>query len=229
MTARPVSFGDRRPHFFREPGRYPPDHGDPANPYLVTESDNVSLNIGYDLGFATLRSITGYAHNKVRAPGRLCRASAFERLRPGADPLLYDQWSQEFQLVSQNSTPLAWLLGANYFNSDGPITFYTMIPLVNPLPLNNDTRQLRKETAYALFGQATLQLNEHWSITGGLRLSHEKDRESDPGHRNPGQPGTDDRQRRLEQHVLAPGPGVRQTADNLCYMPAFLPVTRAAG
>ena len=32
-----------------------------ANPYLVTKSNNISLNMGYDLGFATLRSISGYA------------------------------------------------------------------------------------------------------------------------------------------------------------------------
>ena len=32
-----------------------------ANPYLVTENDNVSMTLDYDLAFGTLRSITGYA------------------------------------------------------------------------------------------------------------------------------------------------------------------------
>ena len=35
------------------------------NPYLISEIDNLDVNLGYDLGFATLRSITGYVHSEV--------------------------------------------------------------------------------------------------------------------------------------------------------------------
>jgi iron complex outermembrane receptor protein len=150
------------------------------NPYLVTESDNISLNIGYDLGFATLRSITGYAHNKVRDLDDCAGLPFLRGCVRSANPAIYDQWSQEVQLISQNSTPLSWLLGANYLNSESTIQFYNIVPLVNPLPLFNYSAASER-TAYALFGQGTLQINEQWSITGGLRLSHEKDHESDIG------------------------------------------------
>ena len=39
-----------------------------ANPYLISEIDNFSVNLQYDLGFAQLRSITGYAQSEVQQP-----------------------------------------------------------------------------------------------------------------------------------------------------------------
>jgi iron complex outermembrane receptor protein len=36
------------------------------NPYLISEIDNLNVNLEYELGFATLRSITGYVRSEVR-------------------------------------------------------------------------------------------------------------------------------------------------------------------
>ena len=36
------------------------------NPYLISEIDNLNVNLEYDLGYPSLRSITGYAHSRVR-------------------------------------------------------------------------------------------------------------------------------------------------------------------
>ena len=119
-------------------------------------------------------------HNKVRDVDDCAVQPLFKGCVRSVDPLLYKQWSQEFQLVSQNSTPLSWLLGAYWFDSDESTRFYNIIPLINPLP-RNDYLKTSKETSYALFGQGTLHLNDKWSITGGLRLSHDKDRESEIG------------------------------------------------
>ena len=36
------------------------------NPYLISEIDNLNVNLEYELGFATLQSITGYVRSEVR-------------------------------------------------------------------------------------------------------------------------------------------------------------------
>ena len=36
-----------------------------ANPYLVTENDNASMTLDYDLTFGTLRLVTGYARSRT--------------------------------------------------------------------------------------------------------------------------------------------------------------------
>ena len=66
-----------------------------ANPYLISEIDNLAINLSYDLEFATLRSITGYARSKIRnlddcagMPGCWAaserRAGAARAVEPGA-------------------------------------------------------------------------------------------------------------------------------------------------
>jgi len=151
-----------------------------ANPYLEKESDFASVNIAYDFGFATMSSITGYAHSKVRNLDDCAGSPNWEGCIRGADPLLFDQWSQEFQLVSQGSKSLDWLLGANYFEGDESSYFHVLIPRLNPLPLNNEYSE-SEETAYAIFGQATWNFSQNWYLTGGLRFSHEKESGSDQG------------------------------------------------
>lgn len=151
-----------------------------ANPYLETASDNVSLNIGYDLGFATLRSISGFAHNLVRDLDDCAGAPQFKGCIRGSDPDEYDQWSQELQLVSPSSESVSWLLGLYYFQADRSLHFHTLIPLFSPLPITNSYSD-SSETAYALFGELNWQLNDSWSLTGGARLSRETNRESDIG------------------------------------------------
>ena len=56
------------------------------NPYLVTENDTVSADIQYDLGFADLHSITGYAHSTVNNLDDCAGSPAFQRLRAGSRP-----------------------------------------------------------------------------------------------------------------------------------------------
>ena len=169
------------------PSQYLPDPDDIRltsvtldNPYLETTSDNVSLNVGYDLGFAALRSITGFAHNLVSDLDDCAGAPQFKGCIRGSDPDQYDQWSQELQLVSQPKDSVSWLLGLYYFHADRSLHFHTLIPLLSPLPITNRYSD-SVETAYAAFGELRWRLSELWSLTGGLRLSHETNRESDIG------------------------------------------------
>jgi len=150
------------------------------NPYLITKSDNASIDVEYDYGFAMLHSITGYAKSDVRDLDDCAGDPRLKGCVRSGDPVKFDQWSQEIQLVSQGGATFNWLLGAYYFNGDASTRFYNLIPLQNPQP-RNDYLATSQETAYALFGQATLELAAKWSMTGGLRLSHEDNRVSSIG------------------------------------------------
>ena len=104
------------------------------NPYLHTYNDNASVTVVFDLGFATLRSITGYGYNELKDVDD-CSGVPFLRgcvrtLIPGK----YRQWSQELQLASQDRAAVKWLLGANYFDANGSDHFFQSIEQI-PVPV----------------------------------------------------------------------------------------------
>jgi iron complex outermembrane recepter protein len=146
-----------------------------ANPHLVIENDLLGATVEHELGFATLRSISGYARNEMRNLDDCAGQANLQGCVRGDGPARYQQWSQEVQLVLTGNDTMHGLAGANYFAADSVSHFHQFLPLVNPNPLN-DSRSTSRETAGALFGQVTLEFAEQWSLTGGLRLSREKHR-----------------------------------------------------
>ncbi|HET9693170.1 MAG TPA: TonB-dependent receptor [Steroidobacteraceae bacterium] len=144
-----------------------------ANPYLVTENDNVSMTFDYDLPFGTLRSMTGYARSSTENLDDCAGMPTLQGCVRGGT-LGYEQWSQEFQLLLHGTGPIDGLLGLYYFDADGVDDFDQFIPFVFPNPLNDTSRS--RETAGAVFGQATVHLADRWNATGGVRLSREEQR-----------------------------------------------------
>jgi iron complex outermembrane recepter protein len=159
---------------------YLPDPGDLqlttvtlADPYLKTQSDVVSADIEYDLGFASLRSITGYAHSLVNNQDDCAGNPAIQGCVRNIGPDNHRQWSQEFQLASSGDDAIGWLAGAYYYDANQSSYFRLLVPVLSPMPVNND-HSTSAQTAFALYGQASLPLAEHWNATGGLRLSRER-------------------------------------------------------
>ena len=80
-----------------------------------------------------------------------------------------DQFSQELQLLGANeAATLNWIAGLYYFTEDG-------YNLQDDLQFGNlDQRRSAVETSsFALFGQATADLSERFSLTAGLRYTEE--------------------------------------------------------
>ena len=151
------------------------------NPYLHSEVDNVDVNLEYELGFATLRSITGYARSEVRNVDDC--GSGFPGLQGcvrSALPNETEQWSQELQLVIPGSRGISGIVGGYYADSDGELGFMIIRPLETP-PLREDSHSTFSDPAAALFGQATARLSDRWSATAGVRLSREEHRMSSIG------------------------------------------------
>jgi len=150
------------------------------NPYLETQNDTVTVDVQYDLGYAQLHSITGYAHSKVNGLDDCAGKPILQGCTRGVDPLDYDQWSEEVQLASNADALFDWLVGANFFSNQESQDGFLSVPFFGPVPLN-DGSATAEDVAYAVFGQASWQMAPSWSVTGGLRLSHEKNRVSNVG------------------------------------------------
>lgn len=150
------------------------------NPYLISEIDNVDVNLDYDLGFATLRSITGYARSNVRNLDDCAGMPVLEGCVRGARPVRFEQWSQEFQLVFPRAGAIEGIAGAYYADAESVLNFHQLLPVLSTQPLN-DVHSTSDEPAAAVFGQATMHFSDDWSATGGVRMSWEEQRISTIG------------------------------------------------
>jgi len=151
-----------------------------ADPAMRLETDNVSATLEYDAGFATLRSISGYARSEVNdkddCAGLPFLAGCIREVSPGK----HSQWSEELQLISSSDSSVDWLVGANYYKESGSTHFYLLVPTVDTNPQNN-WFSTSDNSAIAIFGQATLHPDERWSMTGGLRINRDDSRVSEVG------------------------------------------------
>lgn len=143
------------------------------NPYLTTDTDNLNLDLEFDLGFATLRAVTGYARSDVRDLDDCAGIPALEGCVRGTGPASFDQWSQEIQLLLGGKDRVGGVVGVHYFEADSAVDFRQFLPSINPSPLN-DSHNTERETAVAAFGQANVRLAERWRATGGVRVSSEE-------------------------------------------------------
>ncbi len=131
-----------------------------------------SLNIGYDFGDIELTSITAYETTEGSSRGDIDGGVAgsgpgfipFDSdTRDGLDEL--EQKTQEIRLASDTGGPLSWQTGVFFFDSSFTIT--TVGPLGFPPP----TTVTHDNTSWAVFGQASYDLSEALTVTGGLRYT----------------------------------------------------------
>jgi iron complex outermembrane receptor protein len=145
------------------------------DPYLISEVDDLNVNLEYEIGFAIVRSITGYARSEVQNVDDCAGQPALQGCIRSARPNEFDQWSQELQLIIPRSGAVEGVVGAYYSDADTSQAFYQLLPLVSPEPFH-DNRTTSSDRAAALFGQATIHFADRWSTTAGLRLSWEDSR-----------------------------------------------------
>ena len=143
------------------------------NPYLISEIDNLSINLEYDLGFATLRSVTGYVRSDVRNLDDCAGEPWLAGCVRSSEPNDFEQWSQEVQLVFRRSGSLEGIVGAYYSDADAELGFAQLFPEIHLQPQNNNLTS-RSEPYAALFGQVTFHFDERWTSTAGLRFSREE-------------------------------------------------------
>lgn len=155
------------------------------------QTHGLSLKADYDLGPATLTSITAWEHASGFSRGdtdggaaanfggvapNICAVGCGEsqgRLRG------LDQWSQELRLASPGTGAFNWQLGGMYFDSrdmtefDQRAFFLTSNALGTTPNPNNWVLLHDVNTSWAVFGQASYKLTDALTLTGGVRLTND--------------------------------------------------------
>jgi iron complex outermembrane receptor protein len=131
-----------------------------------TKQTIASLNVAWDFGAATLRSITGY----VKVEDRFSTDFSGIGVTIGAATIDDDHFSQELQLQGTAlGDRLNYIVGAYYFDESGEQDFGWRI--VTPL----STSQIDATTkSYAAFGQLDYRLTDALKGTAGVRWVEDK-------------------------------------------------------
>jgi iron complex outermembrane receptor protein len=150
-----------------------------------------SLRATYDLGAATLSSITAYETAHGYSRGDTDGGAATEFL--GRDGALFygqsqgrlrdlDQWTQEVRLASETDGPLSWQIGGIYFDSRDHTEFdqrrFFLTPPFSPTnPNSNNPNNWvllhNINTSWGLFGQVSYKITDKLTVTGGIRESRD--------------------------------------------------------
>lgn len=129
-----------------------------------TKSGGGDVHLAYDLGFATLSSITSYSTYDRPT------VDYFAPFPFGVDTFRFkvNYFTQELRLASSGKGPFQYVLGAIYYDTDNNSKYYR--PLI--LPQDRELKAGIKNSA--LFGRATYEFIPGTFLTGGLRYSHDE-------------------------------------------------------
>lgn len=83
-----------------------------------------------------------------------------------------EQWSQSLILTSTSDSRLSWVLGADYFSEKTEGFQHTEIPIFGA-GVYVDAIASNQTDAYAIYGEATYEFADDWSLILGLRYSDE--------------------------------------------------------
>jgi len=157
--------------------------------HVDTQDGGVSLNADWNLGAATLTSITAWRYWKwdvandrdyIGVP-----IQTVQRI-----PSRQDQYSQEFRVASNGEGPFSYVSGLYFFTQEingnpisvyGPAATYWLVSTTNfpgmPDNLADGYRQYGHShfevKSYAAFGETNYRITDHLTATLGLRYTYE--------------------------------------------------------
>ncbi|RDV03057.1 TonB-dependent receptor [Sphingorhabdus pulchriflava] len=148
---------------------------------------SISSTLEWDLGPATLTSVTAWWMGKYRSRGDIdggFGAAFLPVSGPGFIPFPaqsrddvpdLDQVTQEVRLSSNNDEGLKWQAGVFYFDEDLAIASYNYD---NPQDTNESVTALQQQNskAWGVFGSLTYPVSEQLSLTAGIRYNNDKRR-----------------------------------------------------
>ncbi len=134
-----------------------------SNPFSSTiQGNNMTLNLEWDLGDYTLKSITGTQDfDEVMDIASWGHPGV---VFPVVRDQTYEQKTQEFQLVSNLDGPLNYVVGLYYLDAD----YY-----MDSGPIQNFQSGGTTE-AQAIFGELNYDFNDVWGLTVGARYTEEE-------------------------------------------------------
>lgn len=158
------------------------------DPYLKYNDKKYILDARYDVGGVKLVSITAYENGDTFNQTDRDRSSA--PLQIGNNSGFGRQFSQEWQIQSNNDSKLKWIVGAYYFrNREGYNPLYSLANIPGSGTLADlasvfgragstwaETNSTQYVRSYAGFAEATYALTDRTNITAGFRYTYEKRR-----------------------------------------------------
>lgn len=148
------------------------------------KTQNVAGAIEYDLGAATLYSVTSYWHGTLKSRGDI--DGGFGCCGPGSGPGVIpfpaqsqddvpslDQFTQEVRIASNNSGGLGYQAGIFYFDENLNIETFDF-----PAPTATDpsaiVNQRQDSKALGIFGSVNYKFDNGLTLQGGARWNHDK-------------------------------------------------------
>lgn len=168
----------RNAEIIADPRKVRADYGPRKAP---VKTSYVDATVAWDLGFATLTSISGYNSLDAGPYQGDLDVTEIAGVTDGRDGLpngIADggkTYTQEFNLTSKGASSLEWVLGAFYLHDDN----YTVrqglyVPLIPALAANHTTYNAFGDTdAYAAFVSGSYQVTPQLRLNAGLRYSRE--------------------------------------------------------
>ena len=137
------------------------------------EFDSVTLNASHDLGFATLRSITGFRSYKVLSDQDLGYNPTLAAFGGGRSEAVEtgDQFSQELRLTGETQDGRTrWVAGAFYQWDEVDYDYFMNVAAFGPASLSSSNYE-RQEIAG--FGEITQTVFSNLDLTAGVRVSND--------------------------------------------------------
>jgi iron complex outermembrane receptor protein len=143
-----------------------------------------SLKVGYDLGLATLTSISAWETTEGFSRGDTDGGAAanfpvngvpngFGQSQGNVRSL--NQYTQELRLASNGTGRFKWQVGGLYFDSRDTTDFYQRAFFLTTAARNpNQYVRLRNaNTSWGVFGQASYEILPKLTLTGGVRVTED--------------------------------------------------------
>jgi iron complex outermembrane recepter protein len=168
--------------------------------FTYTQQAAYTVQADYDLGWATLTSITALQEYKQDANNEVDNVfnptpeyvgatggNAYSKFDLNGGQVHLEQFSQEVRLASPGDQPLTYVVGAYYSWVEVDRPFYrrrafcpagTAAQVGQPCPVSQwqslGAFSLLQSTHHALFGQAEYQVVDKLKLIGGLRVQRER-------------------------------------------------------
>jgi iron complex outermembrane receptor protein len=141
--------------------------------YDDRELYHASVKLDWELGFATLTSVTSYQESDSYSPGDV-DFTAFIVPFIFENPVTVEAWNQDLRLTSSDTGPLTWMTGAFYQDRD---TFNGLdvhsVPPLPPITLLSSAQQDDSE-AWAVYGQVSYDILPNLELSAALRYDEDQ-------------------------------------------------------
>ena len=161
------------------PGAYTNDWN--YQPFEHILENYVSGTVAYDLGPATIKSITGYTFFRAHRSADNDQSSViFSAPAAGFGSGIQEPntkaktFTEELQLSSASTTPFQWIVGAYYLHDSVDETYQQKITAPGSTVTGFRADASLRTTAYAGYAQASyFVVPDQLRVIGGIRYSHE--------------------------------------------------------